>query len=496
MPIPDSVEPANYEVQEDESKRFRTVTNSKEAFSPIATAITYFGEGTGNSLKEILKFTVGYNWKEIESDVWMTTSTQNETGQGILGTAGGYFGQGLSSIIQALGILSDLKGEYNIKPTNAVGIGPDPYSNGPYENRIIGPVNVINKIYRRERGLTFTGDGLNIVFEYVARPIAGVNNKAIMIDLLSNMLTMTSASGTFFGGMHRYRTEKPAVYPMRDTYSVSQLYKGNIFGKNGAVGSLMRNALSKNNVSFVTNMVSGIVQDMLSIAKDFWGRAMGRGSTREGQEAKSNLRETGNSIKGTAGRVVAAHMLKGASIPWLMNARALLTGDPIGDWHLTIGNPLNPIAMIGNLIVENCEYEFSDELGPDDFPISFKATVHLKHGMGRDRDAVTSMFNRGYGRTYSLPDRFISSADRGTKVDNFTSANDNNKLTVDRWTAQAWSGEDYISAKAIYPLSNHGKGYDYAQDRRHYQLDLSTLDTRYFSWATYKAAPWQMRWNL
>ena len=93
---------------------------------------------------------------------------------------------------------------------------------------------------KRERGLTFTGDGLNITFEYVARPIAGVNNKAIMIDLLSNMLVMTSSSGTFFGGMHRYRTEKPAVYPMRDTYSLTQLYKGKIFGKDGAPASLLK----------------------------------------------------------------------------------------------------------------------------------------------------------------------------------------------------------------------------------------------------------------
>ena len=504
MPIPDSVEPANYDVAEEaesitksdgqveERVKYRKVTNSNEAFTPIATAVTYFGEGTGNSLKEILKFSAGYNWKEIESDIWMTTSNQNETGQGILGTAGGYFGQGLSSVIQALGILSDLKGDYRIRPTNAVGIGPDPYSNGPYENRIIGPVNVINKIHRRERGLTFTADGLNITFEYVARPIAGVNNKAIMIDLLSNMLTLTAASGTFFGGMHRYRTEKPAVYPMRDTYSVSQLYKGNIFGRNGAVGSLLRNAFSNENVSFVQNMVTNVLQDMLSIAKSF----LGIGNEEDKKKAEGRLKETGEQVKGTAGRAVAAHFLKGASIPWLMNARALLTGDPIGDWHLTIGNPLNPIAMIGNLIVENCDYEFSDELGPDDFPISFKAVVHLKHGMGRDRDAITSMFNRGYGRTYSLPDRFVSSADRGTKVDNFTDANDQNKNQVSRWTATQFSGEDYISAKSIRKLSNHGEEYDYGKARKQYVLDLNTLDSRFYDNPVYRAAPWQMRWNL
>ena len=42
---------------------------------------------------------------------------------------------------------------------------------------------------------------------------------------------------------------------------------------------------------------------------------------------------------GTAGRAIAAKFLKGKQAPWLQNARALLTGEPVGDWHLMIGNP-------------------------------------------------------------------------------------------------------------------------------------------------------------
>ena len=490
MPIPDSVEPANYDFDD------KIAHNSSEPFSPMATAVTYFGEGTGNSLKDILKFTVGYNWKELEGDVWKTTSQQNESGQGLMGTAAGFFGTGLSQIIQGLGILDDFKGKNRIQATDAVGLGPDPYSNGPYENRIIGPINVINKVMKRERGLTFTGDGLNITFEYVARPIAGVNNKAIMIDLLSNMLVMTSSSGTFFGGMHRYRTEKPAVYPMRDTYSLTQLYKGKIFGKDGAPASLLKTAFSHSNTSFMLNFAKDLLADIGAVAKDFVGIMTGQGSSAEGRQARADLKRTGEQVAGTAGRVVAAHMLKGASIPWLEGARAILTGEAVGDWHLTIGNPLNPIAMIGNLIVDNCEYEFSEELGPDDFPVSFKATVHLKHGMGRDRDGVMSMFNRGYGRTYSLPDSFISSADRGTKVDNYTNYKDNGKNQVDMWQRIQTTGRDAITAKGIYPLTN--AGFAYNNELKNYKLDLKDIgrDKKYYSWGTYFALPWQMRWTL
>ena len=493
MPVPDSAEPANYNRSGQTAK---IVEASKDAFSPMATAVTYFGEGTGNSLKEILKFTVGYEWKELESDVWNTTSNQNESGQGILGPAAGYFGTGLSQIIETLGILDDLTGKHKIIPTDSVGLGPDPYSNGPYENRIIGPINVINKVWKRNRGLKFTGDGLNITFEYVARPISGVNNKAIMIDLMTNMLVMTSSSGTFFGGAHRYRCEKPAVYPMRDTYSLSQLYKGNIFGRNGAPAVLLKNAFASERVSFMTNFAKDLLDDIGQIAKNMVLALKGKDTSESNAaagEARSDLGDKAQAVAGTAGRAVAAHMLKGASIPWLEGARALLTGEAVGDWHLTIGNPLNPIAMIGNLIVDSCDFEMGEELGPDDFPTSFKAIVHLKHGMGRDRDAVSSMFNRGYGRVYSLPDQYKeSSADYQTVVDNATDQTKKEINTTHIWTATVTSGRDSVTAMAESALPNSGATYD--ATLRQYNLNIN--DFRQPITTNYGAMGWQMKWTL
>jgi len=108
------------------------------------------------------------------------------------------------------------------------------------------------------------------------------------------------------------------------------------------------------------------------------------------------------------------------SIPYLTGLKALLIGEPVGEWHLTIGNPLNPIAMIGNLICESIGVEFGNELGPDDFPLEVKITANMAHGMARDRDAIQSMFNRGMGRIYDLPDSLSGSADYETKVNNYT----------------------------------------------------------------------------
>jgi hypothetical protein len=96
---------------------------------------------------------------------------------------------------------------------------------------------------------------------------------------------------------------------------------------------------------------------------------------------------------------------------------SLLTGAPVGEWHITVGNPMNPMMMIGNLICTNLKLEFNDELGPDDFPTELKATVTLEHGMPRDKNAIESMFNKGGGRLYSLPPGLSFSSESESQVD-------------------------------------------------------------------------------
>ena len=82
---------------------------------------------------------------------------------------------------------------------------------------------------------------------------------------------------------------------------------------------------------------------------------------------------------------------------------ALLTGDPTGQWHVTIGNPLNPIAVIGNLACETTEVVFEGPLGIQDFPEKMTVTITLKPARPRDKAEIESMFNSGRGRFYVKP---------------------------------------------------------------------------------------------
>lgn len=430
-PVVDAVEPADYNGADvlshvDPTNADTWPTPTDNVFAPLATAITYFGEGTGNSLKELLGFAYQYNWDEMETDVWNTTSSQIEEGK-ILNENAQWLSGGLSVIAQATGIIRDLQGKEKIQSIHAVGLPPDPYSQGPYENRILGPVNVINNSYKRKRGLKFTHDSLTLTFEYMSRPIANVNNKAIMLDLLANILTMTYSSAVFFGGAHRYRTDHPAIYPWRNTNSLNKIYRGKLFGKESAWYDVLKDVFNRENGDWILDLANGITNAVKAVASDLIAAVTGKTQSSEEKEQNENDKKRGkaivNTVMGTAGRAVAAKFLKGKQAPWLEGARALLTGEPVGDWHLMIGNPLNPIAMIGNLIVTNSKIEFSDELGPDDFPIGFKVQITLQHAMGRDKDGIEAMFNRGAGRIYILPDDFVSSADGESTVDKYSGEN-------------------------------------------------------------------------
>lgn len=495
MPVTDNIEFADYDVEKnaaandgsfkDNDGTVYKGSNSLSPFVPLATAVTYFGEDTGNKLSDILSFSAGYKWAELSTgdgkDPITISASQNDEGSDLVnGNGGGILGavsSGLGVIAKTMGFLGEISNGKTINLEGAPATTPpDPYKDGPYENRILGPINVITNTLRRERGLEFTQEGLNITFEYVARPIAGINSKAVILDLLANMLVLCYSSGTWFGGMWRFRSENPAVYPFKYGDTMNQLYKGRIFGREGAIDSLTKNIFTDGGNALSTvlpdaiSMISNIFSGAVNAIKSFFTRDSGdenTGATKEEQKeaakARFNAAFETRTMKAIQ-KVIAAKALKGTTVPFIQNQRALLTGEPVGDWHLTIGNPFNPIAMIGNLVVKDLTVTFNDELGPDDFPIGFKAVVKLAHGLGRDRDAIESMFNRGYGRIYTLSDKFRSSADSETKVDDYTgkTINDENGRMLYEETRNTYygGGTGFIAKTEHSELRNKGFKYD------------------------------------
>jgi hypothetical protein len=357
-------------------------TATGESIPPIAQAVTWFGSETENSLKEIMKFTFGINWKEITADVQEVIGNEKgfddgPLGGGVTGTSTG--AKGGAALKSALGFLNPK--EYSGQAQAESDYAQKAYgSEGPYANKVYGPVNVINKTFARDRGMKFEGD-ISLNFSYSLKSIGNINPKMAMLDILSNILTLTYNNAKFWGGAIRYFPQYPQVSFFGDQKA---FYNGDV---GGYLDSLIKDFSSMGD-TFMKSFEK-LLSDPLSALKEL---ATGGARLLTGDKAAQ-------------------------SRPQILAMRSLLTGEPVGEWHLVVGNPMNPIAMIGNLICTDVSIEFGDELGTDDFPTEMKVNIKLKHGKPRDKGDIESMFNMGNGRMYYGIKDSIFSSTRNSNVD-------------------------------------------------------------------------------
>lgn len=343
LPIEDDI--VNVKALDAKNKEFTKAT------ADLARAVTWMSEATGNKLEDILKFKVSTTWEEVESKIQEVDSS---------GAKGGKLG----SMIGGSSLLSGIYGSAN-------GLGAAGTANaksgfdatkGTYPNHVFGPINIIKKVAVRGQGLDFSND-IELNFNYDLRQLRGVNPRVAFLDLMSNLLVLTYNNGNFWGGSVRY-TGGSGVFnkPFGDASKI----KSGDFG--GFLSGLLGSALKG-----IGNVASDISQNGLMGSKLgnnlIGGRLMEMFNTPQGGEA----------------------------------VNAFLTGDATGQYHLTVGNPLNPIVVIGNLYCDAADFQFGGELSYDGFPTELSVKISLKHGRPRDKADIESMFNGGRGRLYLTP---------------------------------------------------------------------------------------------
>ncbi len=330
------------------------------------TAVTYMGETAGNKLDDLLKMSFGLKYKQLTGE--MESIDTGEQG-------GGYTKQPFYNKIGSVGrAIADVgKGQTaqsKFRAQNGAGSSTGDRLNTTYPNFVLGPVNVVNETMIREMGLKFTND-IKLQFEYELRSLSFVNPKIAMIDIISNMLTMTTNNAQFFGGGHRYYGSAGFV---ASAFGNPSLLKAGDFS--GYMGSIAKD---------VNKGVSNVFGDADG---GFSAESIVKGGLKAGKQMLGNA--LGNFLKDMMGSTGGTQATK-----------AFISGEPTGDWHLTIGNPLNPIAMMGNMICDNSTMTLGKGLGYDDFPMEVKFEIDLKHGKPRDKGDIENMFNAGQGRIYA-----------------------------------------------------------------------------------------------
>ncbi len=377
-----------------------SVTNAlagnPEGYMALATACTYLGEKPGNKLSDILKFDYGMNWEDKEAKVETLKNSDGGLAEqlkqnGVRGrqkvseenmsatmSRMGMRRNATDTIRQAMVFSASVQGKgVGASEANAMMHSYNEFEFGArYGEEFYGDVNVINKVKMRSRGLTFTNN-FTLNFEYSLKSLKCVNPRVAMMDILANFLILTGNYGNFWGGATIFYGQ----HSIAPQYGDPKLLREGKYGK--YISSLFddvkqgfQNLKQKsdgtqgNVLTVLKNVVSGGIQDLL-----------------------------GNLLGGNIGNAGTAQA-----------PAALLSGNPSGFWHVTVGNPLDPIAMMGNMAVTKTSVQFSDILGYDDFPTEIKFSVDLEHARPRDNAFIETMFNAGKGRIYAFTSGELESA--------------------------------------------------------------------------------------
>jgi len=378
---------------------------------PVAQAVTWFGGNTGNVLSDLITFSTGMTWSSSSQGA---TLVQEAFSKGFFQDGPvKFFGGVLQKMSEGMGnafdagaalaegvIIATDKDETISKGIRAKGLRDlSKERAGIMGEYIWTPVDVVTEGYTRGTGLTFTWDGLTLIFEYELSSVGEVNSKAAFLDLMGNLLSIGTNYGNFLTPDIRYNSNFPAMgFPGGDE-GLQEYYKDPMAWLL-TYGSKLSNLTSGGDSSETPETIgSGGVgeNDESSIAKikEIYTR-LGKNA---GNNISDTLKEITNALGDDASRFLKTAMT-GEFIEKYQAPLSFLTGAPIGEWHVVIGNPCNPIAMIGNLLCDGVSIVFGDTLGPDDFPTTMKATFTLKHARSRERGEIESIFNRGDGRLY------------------------------------------------------------------------------------------------
>lgn len=337
----------------------------------IGRLITWMGT-PGNEMGNILKYTYGVDWEDMEAKIEDVNMGDEEGGKlaSIFNMANSNY---RTNVQKGLAGTNYLGKSFMDKMLGGEGATNPSYSlstwNSMYDStKIYGPIDVINKTKRRKPGLNFE-QKFQLTFDYELRSYYGVNGKAAMTDLLGNILATTYTHGNFWGGERRF------VGAMQDNIfanlPIFKLADSGGLNNPGAVLDAFVDSIHQGASAF-TNGVKGetTIEKIKNLAKDIGGMLLGG-------------------------------MLNKLGRPHKVPMASLLSDAPVGCWHLTIGNPKSPIIEIGNLVCTGSEIEHYGPLGLDDFPTGLRVKVNLEHAKPRDIMGIEQMYGRGDTRIYS-----------------------------------------------------------------------------------------------
>lgn len=342
------------------------INEGKNLFSQqIGCLVTWMGT-PGNEMSNLLKYSFNMPFKEMSAGWNSLDGADADSQRGVLNSIAAAFdptyrkqfmtGHGGAQFQPAekyFGKFFKADGPYNVAQEN----------NWVDQNKVYGPIDRVKKTYMRsEDGIDFE-QNFTVVFDYELRSYNGINGRQAMLDLLSNILNVTYTTGDFWGGGYR-----GAGQHQNSIFSNLQIFKAN---------------------SGVSGFIDAFAEDYSTITKSL-RNSLGN------MDFLSLIKTTLNQLGG----MIMAGALNKLGRPSKIFANSLLSEQPVGFWHLTVGNPFHPILSVGNLVLKNTTIEHYGPLGLDDFPTGIKVTCELTRGKPRDIREIEKMYMHGNDKIY------------------------------------------------------------------------------------------------
>ena len=374
--------------------------------SDIGRMVTWLDD-EDNKIESIMHYNYHATFKPLDAELNYIKSEDDDPERGILGM----IGNSMSSNYNKMGN-AGFTGNHNIVSSalsrfrfnvlnNNINLG----SGGQYENhaiitqqydnhKIYTPKNTIQSTHIYEGKLLFE-QSFSLTFNYKLRGYDNINPKSAMLDLLGNILATTYTQGKFWGGENRIVGPQGNKAP----YHIANSLIDQSFGAVGGFFSQFANG---------TLDISNVLASVGSAISSFGNEVMSWVKSMVDKGAKGALQELVSKGIALDKKLGISNQVKGQlknalGRPALYAMNSLLPGGNTGLWHVTIGNPKNPIAAIGNLILDDAEITHHGALGIDDFPSELKVVVKLKHAKPRDMVDIARMYTKGASGFYNQP---------------------------------------------------------------------------------------------
>lgn len=421
----------------------------------IAHLVTWFGT-EDNKLEDIVKYSYEYSWKQLEAKRQDLDSKEGDQERGLIGLFANMtpqYSQAVNAGYAPPG--RSLLGKFTSHLDGGMVTSEDAKTKlRMYDNNAVyTPLQTVQDTHIPEGKLKFSNE-FTLTFRYKLRAYENINPKSAFLDLLANIHECTYFRGKFWGGSQNII----GPGPNNAQYVKAYKFLDNAFDKLGGVmKAVASGGVNMESFMGILSTVGGNFMSSVKSLLDGGTENIKEFLTGVSEKAKETAIDINQKFGPQFLDVMKGQLKNALGRPAFYAFDSLLSDKIVGLWHVTIGNPRNPIVSMGNLILTKAEVQHGGPLGLDDFPTEIKVICTLKHAMSRDLTGIQKMYTQGIAALYQtkqrnkMSDQLLGNDSDGASIDKLDNVSSDSRFSdrqkLDTQLIQSIQKQDYGNEK-------------------------------------------------